>query len=80
VADFACLEASVIVELDGGQHLDERAYDQKRDGKLQSAGFRVLWFWDNDVLLQTEWVLETILMELAPSPHPSLPPQAGEGG
>ena len=79
VADFACLEAKLIVELDGGQHLEQRGYDERRDNSLNAAGFRVLRFWDNDVLLETESVLEAILTALVPSPHPGLPPQAGEG-
>jgi adenine-specific DNA-methyltransferase len=80
VADFACLEAKLIVELDGGQHLEQTDYDARRDAALASAGFRVLRFWNDDVLLRTEAVLEAIVQALSVrGPHPGLPPQAGEG-
>ncbi len=79
VADFACLEAGLIVELDGSQHLERRHYDARRDERLRAAGFRVLRFWDNDVLRDTQSVLEVVLAWLKQCPHPSLPPQAGEG-
>ena len=80
MADFACLEAGLVVELDGGQHQEHRKYDEQRDRQIAALGFRVLRFWDDEALLQTEAVLEEILRALvAGSPHPSLPPQAGEG-
>ncbi|WP_408952686.1 NAD+ synthase [Lysobacter sp. Hz 25] len=59
VADFACLELGVIVEVDGGQHADRQA-DVVRSRCLRSHGYRVLRFWNNDVLTQTEAVLERI--------------------
>ena len=49
VADFACLERGVVVEVDGGQHCDSRT-DPVRDRYLQGRGFRVLRFWNHDVL------------------------------
>src|SRR4051812_11338828 len=64
VCDFVCLEASVVVELDGGQHSEQMAYDQSRDDFLRSHGFRVLRFWNNDALSRTEIVLETIWQAL----------------
>jgi very-short-patch-repair endonuclease len=79
IADFACLEARLVVELDGGQHLEQEAYDKQRDSRLHAAGFRVLRFWDNDVLRETQSVVEAILAALLRCPHPGLPPQAGEG-
>ena len=79
IADFACLEAHVIVELDGGQHLEQQGYDEQRGSRLRAAGFRVLRFWDNDVLRETQSVVEAILAALVRSPHPGLPPQAREG-
>jgi very-short-patch-repair endonuclease len=60
ICDFACVEASVIVELDGSQHAERSDYDQRRDAFLRSKGFRVLRFWNGDVLSQTETVLETL--------------------
>jgi very-short-patch-repair endonuclease len=64
ICDFACLEARVVVELDGSQHLEESDRDVRRDSFLRSKGFRVLRFWNNDVLLRTNAVLETIYRAL----------------
>jgi very-short-patch-repair endonuclease len=60
ICDFACLEASIVVELDGSQHAEQSDYDMRRDNFLRSRGFRVLRFWNNDVLVRTEVILETI--------------------
>lgn len=60
ICDFASLDGSIIVELDGSQHLDRRTYAERRDGFLRSAGFRVLRFWNGDVLARTDQVVETI--------------------
>jgi very-short-patch-repair endonuclease len=64
IADFACLEAKLVIELDGGQHRLQQTYDGKRDSALAALGFRVLRFWDNQALQATEAVLELILKEL----------------
>ncbi len=86
IADFACLEAKLIIELDGGQHQEQADYDARRDRKMEAEGFRVLRFWDNQVFQETQAVLEVILQALEGRtcshpvcPHPSPPPQAGEG-
>jgi len=60
ICDFACVEAGVIVELDGSQHVERSDYDFCRDAFLGSRGFRVLRFWNNDVQSQTQAILETI--------------------
>jgi len=78
IGDFVCFEAMLIVELDGGQHADQVNEDAERTAWLESQGFRVLRFWNNDVLANTEGVLERILAALSPSPQPS--PIKGEGG
>ena len=82
VVDFACLEIFLVVEVDGSQHLDAK-HDQQRDAWLSAAGYRVLRFWNHDVLCRTESVLAQILDVVATTcPHPAsghLPPQAGEG-
>ena len=79
IADFACLQPRLVVELDGGQHMDS-AHDKRRDAFLRRQGYVVLRFWNNDVLGQTEDVLTAILEALsAGGPHPGPPPQAGEG-
>ncbi|GAB3782461.1 endonuclease domain-containing protein [Dyella agri] len=72
IADFLCPDAALIVELDGGQYGEQLAYDEARTYKLESMGYRVLRFWDNDVLTNIEGVLEVILEALAsPAPHPN---------
>ena len=67
IADFVCLERRLVVEVDGGQHSEEQ--DSNRTRSLEQAGYRVIRFWDNEVLLSTDNVLEAILNELSrPSP------------
>jgi very-short-patch-repair endonuclease len=60
VCDFVCLSESVVVELDGSQHVEQADYDAQRDAFLKSSGFRVLRFWNGDVMERLETVLETI--------------------
>jgi len=71
-ADFCCIEHRLIVELDGGQHVEQQAYDEQRTKDLQAAGFRVLRFWNDDALLRTDDVLAAIVQALGelPSTHP----------
>ena len=69
VADFVCLEARLIVEVDGSQHLDRAAYDDARTRWLETQGFRVIRFWNDDVLLRMDDVLTAITAALA-APHP----------
>ena len=64
IVDFICLEAKPIVELDGGQHTVNLAADDERTAWLEGQGFRVLRFWNNDVLANIEGVIERILMAL----------------
>ena len=59
IVDFGCLEHRLIVEVDGGQHA-ENAADRKRDAWLTSEGYRVLRFWNDDVLKRTDVVLGEI--------------------
>jgi very-short-patch-repair endonuclease len=75
VVDFLCFEKRLIVEVDGGQHA-ELAKDKSRDKYLKSQGFKVLRFWNNDVLSNTEGVIERIIQVLD-SPPPYLPRQGG---
>lgn len=77
IADFACVEARLVIELDGGQHLAQQDYDLERTRKLGINGYRVLRFWNDDVLLRTEAVLDEVCRQFLP--HPSPPLQAGEG-
>jgi very-short-patch-repair endonuclease len=67
ILDFVCLEKRLIVELDGGQHQDNQAYDEQRTIELNQMGFQVLRFWNNDVLMNTEGVLEVIRQALSPT-------------
>jgi adenine-specific DNA-methyltransferase len=71
VADFCCLEKRLIVELDGGQHIANAEADRNRSRYLETKGFRVLRFWDNEVLGNLDAVMEQIVRVLN-SPHPSL--------
>ncbi|WP_200872709.1 endonuclease domain-containing protein [Polycyclovorans algicola] len=72
IVDFVCLEQRLVIEVDGGQHAASTE-DAARDGWLSANNFRVLRFWNNEVLTETESVLERIFAELnhaAPSPQP----------
>lgn len=60
IIDFICINAKLIIELDGSQHLQQQTYDEQRTMFLEQAGYRVIRFWDNDVLLQTERVMQAI--------------------
>ena len=61
VADFACLEAMLIVEIDGGQHGSPA--DAKRTAVLEAKGYKVLRFWNSDITQNMQGVLETVLAE-----------------
>ena len=74
VLDFFCEELRLVIELDGGQHADSER-DAKRARYLESQGLRVVRFWNNDVLENTEGVLESLKGLIANHPSPS-----GEGG
>jgi very-short-patch-repair endonuclease len=64
VVDFFCPTARLIVEVDGGQHAKRSATDAQRTAWLEARGYRVLRFWNNDTLSNTEGVLLTILAAL----------------
>jgi very-short-patch-repair endonuclease len=74
VVDFLCADAHLILELDGGQHATREEYDRNRTRILEAMGYLVLRFWNNDVLNNTEAVLETIVSTLSQHcpdpPHP----------
>ena len=66
VVDFVCREKNLIIELDGGQHNEEQAiiYDKERTDYLESRGFRVIRFWNNDIDTNIEAVLGEIVKYL----------------
>jgi very-short-patch-repair endonuclease len=64
IVDFVCLEQKLIIKLDGGQHAEQLDADEKRTKFLESQGYRVLRFWNNDVINNLESVLEEIKAHL----------------
>jgi leucyl-tRNA synthetase len=64
VVDFYCKEKNLIIELDGAQHMEAKEYDEERDNYLSALGFKVLRFWNNEININTEAVLEKIKSEL----------------
>jgi very-short-patch-repair endonuclease len=70
VVDFVAFEQKIVVEADGGQHA-EAAKDQKRDTDLAARGFRILRFWNHDILKNPEGVLEALNEALKDSPSPA---------
>ena len=79
IVDFICIEAGLVVELDGGQHADQVSYDARRSVLIEAAGYRVVRFWNSDVLENIEGVVERIHELLAGGPSPQPSPQRGEG-
>jgi len=64
IVDFVCLEKRLIIELDGGQHMDNQMYDMKRTDWLMTGGFKVLRFWNHDIFQQTPSVFDVIITSL----------------
>ena len=75
IVDFVCFEKRLVIELDGGQHADSLA-DINRTKIIESKGFLVLRFWNNEIFENMEGVLKTISNTV--TPHPDSPPK-GEG-
>lgn len=71
IADFCCVKAKLVIELDGGQHSNPQdvAYDKNRDSEIKKSGYRVLRIWNNDVDRNLEGVGEKIY-EMLVNPHP----------
>ncbi|SPD72926.1 conserved hypothetical protein [uncultured Desulfobacterium sp.] len=72
IVDFVCLEKRLIIELDGGHHAlpAEALKDRQRDAWLEKEGYTVLHFWDNEVLMNLNGVLEVIRERLIRTPSP----------
>ena len=66
IVDFVAVERHLIIELDGAQHMEQRRYDDLRTRYLEARGYRVLRFWNNDCLRETEAVLQAIHNALFP--------------
>jgi len=81
ILDFVCLEKKVVVEVDGGQHGERTKHDEIRTQNLLTTGFRVLRFWNNEVLQEIGSVKEAIWRAVEEGQtHPLLsPPLEGEG-
>ena len=76
IIDFLCYEKRLIIELDGGQHALMAPQDAKRTNFLESKGFLVLRFWNNEVFENIEGVLDRIAETINTGhPHPTLPLQ-----
>ena len=72
IVDFVCFERRIVIEVDGGGHAFEKVKDNERDRWLRGEGFKVLRFWNNEVLQNIDGVLEVIEGHiLSPSPRPS---------
>jgi len=80
IVDFVCFEKKIIIELDGGQHAlqPEKEKDINRDQWFEAQGYKVLRFWDNEVLARTEAVLEAIWAHCLN--HPPLVPLPSREG
>jgi very-short-patch-repair endonuclease len=78
IADFVCHHLKLVIELDGGQHATQTTTDAKRTSFLHSQGYRVLRFWNNDVMTNMDGVLELIQNSILVTPTPT-PPHKGEG-
>ncbi len=68
IADFVCYQRRLVIELDGGQHQEQAVYDAERTRWLKSRGFKVIRFWNDDVLKEADGVLEAIAIALQEAP------------
>ena len=78
IVDFANHTLKLIIEIDGGQHAEEMKRDSVRTRFLETEGYKMLRFWNNDVLSNIEGVLEVIQSAILSTPTPT-PPHKGEG-
>lgn len=81
IADFACPAAKLVIELDGGQHDGQMTADEQRSAELAIHGYRVIRFWNNEVIENIDGVLETIrrALEAAPTSPNLSAARGGEG-
>jgi very-short-patch-repair endonuclease len=71
IADFVCLNARLVIELDGNHHGEQQGYDRERDNWMQQQQFQVLRFWNHEILNHQEAVLQQISQALQRSHHAS---------
>ena len=71
IVDFVCFDKKLVIEIDGGQHQTQTEYDDYRTQRLQSAGFRVIRFWNNQVLGEADGVAQVIETALGVPVSPS---------
>jgi very-short-patch-repair endonuclease len=64
IPDFVCIEKKLIIELDGSQHLEQEEYDEERTKYLNSLGYKVIRFWNNDVTNNIDGVILAIIHAL----------------
>jgi very-short-patch-repair endonuclease len=64
IVDFVCIEKKLIIEVDGGQHATKVEHDDKRSEYLRKEGYKIIRFWNNDVLKEKEAVLNQIMKSL----------------
>lgn len=74
IADFAVPGVRLVIELDGGQHATAVARDEERTRVLAARGYRVIRFWNNEVMENLDGVLHVILGEVGTAPPPPTPP------
>jgi very-short-patch-repair endonuclease len=77
IADFVSHGAKLVIEVDGGQHAERAAFDAERTRLFESHGYRVLRYWNNDVLSNIDGVLEDIRRAITSTPTPDPSPQGG---
>ena len=77
IADYVCHDARLIIEVDGGQHDRSSPQEVERSRFLQDQGYRILRFWNNEVLSNLDGVHATIAEDLRRHPHPTLPHRWG---
>ena len=70
IPDFCSPKAKLIIELDGGQHLDQQEYDEERTKYFESIGYQVIRFWNNDVMKDIDSVIRAIIQAMQAEPYP----------
>ena len=78
IVDFVSFERKIVIELDGGQHTEQKSYDDQRTQWLRSQGFRVFRFWNHEVLEDTDSVLEVIWRALKDPDFEHIEPNGDE--